>query len=239
MLTSQPFIPSTLNNNGLNLQCVFNIDDLPKGLIAQIRSQVDDLASYRQLILIGHGGKQLWQSMTANNPPANDPIDRFTLSVIDQWLEQFSPSINHHIVYPVDAANNAVVDLMALGELANWHHESPFKVGINTIWGPWFAYRAVVLIDSQFPTTPRLSPLSPCDSCSHKPCINSCPAKACNEYDFELNKCISYRKQDKSKCADTCLAREACPIQTQHRYPRSQINYHYRESLKIIHQYNL
>lgn len=231
----QSFKPEILNENGLNLQFVFNINELPPSIIEFLDKQVDELRQYRQLILIGHGGKALWKSLAETALVVENPIDSFTLDVVAKWLSALNSHIRSHVIYP----NNQSIDLVALGKLAGWHHESPFKVGINNNWGPWFAYRAVVLADSRFAITPPLSAPSPCIACTSTPCIKRCPADACGEAGLDIDKCIRYRKTPHSECASTCLARMSCPIQSQHRYAEAQMNFHYTESMKIINQYDL
>lgn len=235
MSVLQPFKPETLNDNGLNLQFVCNIDALPTHLIEHLEKHIEALDHYRQLILIGHGGKQLWKSLTGSASKNENPIDNFTLDVVNTWLNTSHTSTYSHVIYP----DSQSIDLIALGALAGWHHESPFKVGINSIWGPWFAYRAVILADSHFAITPPFTAPSPCSACQDKPCIKSCPAEACNEERMDINKCIRYRKTHNSKCAKTCLARISCPVQPQHRYAEAQMDFHYTESMKIINQYDL
>ncbi len=235
MSALQPFKPAILNDNGLNLHCVFEISALPPALIENLAMQVEALHQYHQLILIGHGGTQLWQSLAETLSIANNPIDNFTLNVVAKWLKTSHPLTCSHTTYPI----NQSIDLVALGKLAGWHHESPFRVGINSIWGPWLAYRAVVLANSHFPITQPHTASSPCSACTHKPCIKSCPPEACNEQELDIDKCIRYRKTKLSLCAKTCLARISCPVQAQHRYTEDQMNFHYTESMKIINQYDL
>ena len=232
----QPFKPEQLNDSGLNLQFVINIDDLPSSIKEQLGRQVDPLHRYRQLVLIGHGGKTLWRALAESRGAAKeDPIDHFTVDVISNWLNRFHANIHSQVIYPTSKD----IDLITLGELAGWHHDSPFKSGINNIWGPWFAYRAVILADSHFAITPPQKAPSPCTTCSEKICISSCPAEACSEQGLDINKCIRYRRTPNSKCAKTCLARISCPVQVQHQYTETQLDFHYTESMKIINQFDL
>ncbi|UZE97052.1 hypothetical protein [Alkalimarinus alittae] len=232
--------PKRLNDNGLNVQCVFNINELPIGIIKPLSEKIEEFHKYSQLILVGHRGKLLWASLpnadSLTDAPANsNPIDSFTIETVSMWLTTTHPNLSFRVIYP----GNPPVNLIALGKLAGWHHESPFKVGINNHWGSWFAYRSVILANSDFAITQPLASTSPCSTCKHKICIDHCPAAACNEGELELNKCISYRKSANSQCSRTCLARVSCPVKSEHRYTEPQLNYHYTESMKIINLYNL
>ncbi len=58
----QTFDNELLNSAGLNRHAIFNIDDLPVEIVAPIRASCVSVQSYRQLIMIGHAGRTLWQS---------------------------------------------------------------------------------------------------------------------------------------------------------------------------------
>lgn len=218
-----------LNEAGLNLQAIFNINDLPAELAGEIRRRFDPESQYCQLILIGHGGKGLWASVQASGICSENPIDDFSIEKVGHCLAGH----RHAIIYPAKDS----VGLQALGKLAGWHHASPFMVGINAAWGSWFAYRAVALSDTDFATTAPQHTASPCEQCRDRLCIASCPARALSAEFFDLQKCIAYRKQPDSRCRTTCLARISCPVGAEHRYCNEQIGHTYTISLRMIEQF--
>jgi ferredoxin len=235
MSERSPFPDSLLNKNGLNLQAIFDVAALPEN----IRSKLT--AESGQLILIGHAGKRLWAAVQAAEQPGSDPIDDFTVATIHRWFADFLPGKRYQILYPGDQP----IGLQALGKLAGWHQPSPFMVGIDSKWGSWFAYRAVILADTNFQPSPAVDrapqevPLgrnSPCDSCPSKVCISSCPAGALDSAEFSLQKCLAYRKQPNSKCQFTCLARVSCPVGREHQYSEEQLHHTYSISLRHITQ---
>ena len=221
-----PFPDGPLNRQGLNRQAVFDVADLP----ADIRSNL--AADSGQLILIGHGGKRLWDAVKAAGQPTGNPIDDFTVTTLERWFADFLPGKHYQILYPGDQP----IGLQALGKLAGWHQPSPFMVGIDREWGSWFAYRAVVLADTNFQPTSAVERSNPCDSCPSKVCISSCPAGALNEAEFSLAKCLAYRQQPDSKCRFTCLARVSCPVGSEHQYSEEQLHHTYSISLRYITQ---
>lgn len=229
-------IPSALlNRAGLNCHAVFDIASLSPEVRELLIARCPQAASYRQLILIGHGGSAFWQALQASGSDLtrNDsahPVDAFTVSTVQQFLHTEHAGVAHEIVYP----GSYTVSLQELGKLAGWHHPSPFMVGINSTFGSWFAYRAVVLADTDLPATTPLQTESPCASCVAKPCISSCPAQALDDGQFQLNKCVSYRQQTDSLCKNTCVARTSCPVGGEHRYSDAQIHYHYGRSMRVI-----
>jgi len=222
----QPFPAAVLDRCGLNRQHVFNVADLP----AEVSVTLGETALYRQLILIGHAGKTLWQCVKAAHIGGANPIDDYSVQAIERCFAEHLPRNRYRIIYP----GNHPVGLQQLGKLAGWHHAAPFMVGIDPVWGSWYAYRAVVLADTGFCPSQAVDRNSPCTSCHAKPCITACPAGAMDGGSFALEKCITYRKRGESQCKHTCLARTACPVGSEHRYDDEQMRHSYSISLAMI-----
>lgn len=224
---------AALDKAGLNLQAVFDIDALPESIRAEIHNRYDPTRLYRQLILIGHGGRAMWDAVQAASVPSLHPIDDFSKRAAEQWFLDQCPGKAHEIIFP----GNDRIGLQALGRLAGWHHDSPLRVGINDRWGTWYAYRVVMLADSDFEPTPPAETSSPCETCDNGPCIATCPASAVSRDNYALDLCVSYRKQPNSPCATRCIARIACPAGVEHRYKDEQIQHTYSISLETIRKY--
>jgi epoxyqueuosine reductase len=221
----------SFNAAGLNLQAVFNLDELPPELGAALRA-CGNGHHYRQLIVLGHAGTALWDAVKADGVASDHPIDDFTVKIFQQWAAEHLAGSDYQIVYPGDA----LIGLQSLGKLAGWHHDSPLMLGINDRWGSWFAYRAAVLTDSDFAPTPQLATASPCPQCLAQPCRTHCPAGALDGEKFSLPKCAAFRLQPASPCQNLCLARLACPVASQHRYDAEQIRHTYSISLRWLRQ---
>ena len=221
---------SKLQQQGLNLQAVFDISTLPAEFLSQLQQQCADLGQYRQLILLGHGGRTMWQQLQQSDIQSDNPVDDYSIQCVQQFFAHEQPQQQYKIVYPGDYR----IGLQQLGDLAGWHHPSPFWVGVNHHWGSWYAYRIVVLADSDFHITPTVQSQSPCETCADKPCISICPAEAVSEKYFDVKQCSSYRLQNDSNCSHQCLSRLRCPVGKEHRYSREQIEYHYGVSYQTI-----
>lgn len=228
MSERQVFPAALFDQAGLNRQHVFAIDALPEA----IRSTLGDTENFRQLILLGHGGKRLWACVQAAGMVDEHPIDDYVVQTVAQIFAEHFADQKYRIVYPGDGP----VGLQQLGKLAGWHHPSPFMVGIDDEWGSWFAYRAVILADTDFLPFYAVDRSNPCPSCSERPCISVCPAAALANGEFALDKCIAYRRQDGSACQYTCLARSACPVGSEHHYSEAQLRHTYGISLRMIRQ---
>lgn len=223
------FPAAVLADAGLNRQHVFDLAALP----ADLRAPLGDTAGLRQLILLGHGGRRLWECVRRSGIVGEHPIDAYTIATVDRCFAEHLPACRYRIVYPGDAP----LGLQSLGQLAGWHHRSPFMVGIDQEWGSWSAYRAVILVDSDFAPSPVVDRGHPCPTCRQPPCIAACPADALAEGQFSLEKCSRYRLQPDSPCATGCLARQACPVGAEHRYDAAQIRHSYARSLLMLEQY--
>ena len=230
METFQTFDNTLLNNAGLNRQAVFNIDDLPADITAPIKSSG---GPGRQLILIGHAGRQLWDSIKASGVDSENPIDNFTIHTVRHWFAQYQAHNSYEILYP----GPHPIGLQRLGQLAGWHHATPFMVGIDPQWGSWYAYRAVVVADTRFAPTRPIENAHPCNACHHRICIASCPAGALDGGQLDLGTCVAYRKQAGSRCKATCVARVSCPVGREHRYSDEQIHHSYSISMRVIEKY--
>jgi len=224
---------TALNDAGLQLQAVFDLDQLPAEMAAALRSRFDPAQRQRQLILVGHGGRALWEAVKASGIRSENPIDDFSVRTVGQWFARQFPGRTCQVIYPGDIP----VDLQALGRIAGWHHASPFMLGINQEWGTWFAYRVVLLADTDLEPTRSVSGESPCVRCADRPCVAACPAGAMNGGSFALDTCIGYRRQASSRCKATCVARVSCPVGSAHRYGEEQMRHAYSISLRDIERH--
>ena len=224
---------AALDAVGLNLHAVFALDQLPDALRDALRNECDAARNYSQLLLIGNGGRAMWQAILREGGRSADPIDDFSVRAVRRWLAAQASGRSYEIVYP----GERLVGLQSLGECAGWHFASPFMVGINERWGTWFAYRVAVLADTDFEPTRPVPGESPCTACRPRPCVSACPGKAIEDSGFNLADCVRYRLRPDSACQTTCMARLACPVRAEHRYDDEQIRPAYAISLRFIEQY--
>lgn len=222
-----------LAEQGLNLQAVIPVSALPKALCDTISAAGYDLGGNKQLLFVGHAGRAFWQQLSAGRRHDHNPVDEFTRQQINRWFEQCQPNSEYQWLYP----GHRLIPLQQLGVLAGWHFPSPFMVGVNSRWGSWYAYRAVILADTQFPETEKPQWHSPCVDCLDKPCIAACPASAVSAAGLDLGRCSAFRLEADSPCQYSCLARLSCPVGRQYKYSQEQIHYHYQQSLITLKEY--
>jgi hypothetical protein len=226
-MSERPRLPvASLDAAGLNRQHVFDLGDLPADVVATF----GDVAGFRQLILLAHGGRRLWDCVLAAGDGGRHPVDDYVRGVVHGWSAATLAGRRTRLLYPGEAP----VPLQRLGKLAGWHRPAPFMVGVDPEWGPWWAYRAALLADSDFCPSPPVDRASPCAGCAARPCIAACPAGAMDDGRFALETCLAFRRRAASPCAFTCLAREACPVGAEHRYDAAQLRHSYGQSLALV-----
>ena len=162
---------------------------------------------------------------------------------------------------PVSQYSDAVhhAPLQKLGQLAGCHQPSPLGTGIHPHWGLWYAYRALIWLPMQKlddahneapdnvagsnATRAEAQGIARpetdiCVACVSKACVSACPGNALTYGSApDMSACAGYRMKAGSSCADRCLARQACPVNTQQQYPREQVSYHYRKALASLQAY--
>ncbi len=197
----------------------------------------------QSLLLIGNTGPLMWKLMPQRYFEQKHPVDQYATDCVTRMLSAKCSDQRWSLLFPNNTDVN--VPLQTLGALAGWHCPSPLGIGINPRHGLWFAYRAVVAIDSEFDESDLTAndiavseSESPCLSCPDKPCLSACPADAVSiSTSPNMKACVAYRCEPQSSCASSCLARLACPIASEHRYTEEQIAFHYDRSLLSARQW--
>lgn len=159
------------------------------------------------------------------------PLNEYTASTIEsvmrETLFRAVPDARHWIGY----AHTTQPRPLPMVRLAAWTglaQTSPSGLAIHSLYGPWIALRAMVLIESAVPFAH--APLS------HHPCVG-CPAPCMvqlrraqrgEEHGGSAPQSQGLVLPQLSHRARSWLAvREACPIGSELRYSAEQISYHY------------
>ena len=221
-----------LENRGMNLRAIICVDDFDRELQkawdqAGISTHPND-----RLVLLGMAGSSLWHFLKENNRLGDDRFDEFSTETSLEVSRLFWGDQSPRIIYP----GNTLIPLQQIGRSLGWGAPSPLGLDINPQYGPWFAYRAAFLTQSQLPVTNAFRIRhSPCDSCVEKPCISNCPASALRSDALpDLNGCVSRRIEDQTGCGLVCRSRLSCPVGREWRYCEEHLAYHGERSLQSL-----
>lgn len=210
---------------GFNLFSVLGRDE-----IRAIRG----LEWHGSLILVGNAGPDMWRNIPREYFDRQHPVDDFARDTVHRLMTRYAGDESWKLLFPGEDSPS----LISLGKIAGWHFDSPLGSGINSNAGLWFAYRAVVALAADLPSTSYAAGDSPCLSCESRACVQNCPSEAVSfDRSPDLQRCLTHRTQPDSSCAKTCVARLSCPVAPQFRYDDSQLHYHYRRALPALLQW--
>jgi len=196
---------------------------------------------YRTALVLVSAGPDFWRGFRASLAPGAavpDPtahaLDRYTEAVVEALadaLRAADPGLC--TVYPFHHARQVLGFARLLGD-ASWLGAAPFGVQVEPQAGPWWALRGALLTGLDWPPDPpsAAGAESPCIRCP-APCVTACPAGAVSKAGLDWHACAPFRLGGPT-CAETCLARLACPVAPHLRYDADAIAHHYRASLREL-----
>lgn len=181
------------------------------------------------VLLIGVTGGAMWAHferwrMGEADQGGTDPLDRWSKIVIDEIARR----VGAEPCYPSDAPYQP---FQRWAMQAEGLEPSPLGILIHPRFGLWHSYRGALMfraLDSAV-ETPVRSEVHPCDSCSGKPCLSTCPAGAITADGFDVAGCRGHlvTPPGQGGCMlGGCLARNACPVGAEYRYPQAQLRFH-------------
>jgi hypothetical protein len=190
------------------------------------------LAGARAAALVGSGGRGFFERFAAGSPEASDgaphPLDRFTKRVADAAAADALASLGvaHATYFPFDWAEPRI-PFQRLGRAAGLGGPGPLGLQIHPVYGPWWAYRALVIVDRALPSRPPVG--DGCAGCA-APCVAACPAHAVARTGFAVGACHA-RRLAAEPCRLSCAARIACIRGPEHRYADAELAFHMAASM--------
>lgn len=175
------------------------------------------------LVLVGNAGPAMWERFSAERDPAQCEMDEWTRATISKM----AMSLNAKAVFPFDAPFQP---FQRWARSSGAGFISPLGLNIHPEFGLWHAFRAALCfidkIDFPNPATEQ----SPCDTCTGKPCLTTCPVSAFNGEIYDTIACSTHLASAAgTTCMQKgCLARLACPVGQEYYYPPDQIQFHMR-----------
>ena len=212
-----------LNKLGLNLIAIEKVGNLSSEFQDSLRKNQIGFDLQDSIILLAHGGEELWRQLPHPIHEDDDPIDNFSLRAMREFADSVIDG-ECKILFPL---TDYLLPLQKLSRELNLSRPSPLGLDISQNFGVWFAFRGMLITKRDIPSLVPRPFESPCLTCKSQECANACPVGAVKlNSSFEIKTCADYRFSDGSACADKCLARLACPYQSEHRYEILQTQYH-------------
>lgn len=176
------------------------------------------------VVMIGNAGGALWEAFAATvpEPAGRDPLDDWTKTV----LAPVAARLGARPVYPSDGPPYMPFQRWAMR--AEPVSPSPLGVLIHPEYGLWHAYRAAFLFPEKLALPPRAAAASPCESCAERPCLSTCPVGAFSEVRYDVPACAGHVHTPEGRACrgGGCLARAACPVGPDWRYPAAAGAFH-------------
>ncbi len=197
-------------------------------------------------IVIGSGGRAFWQkykaqcaTRTQGITKTKHPLDQYTKRLIESTLSPLLKRLEfrYRFVFPFEFFTGVPLSFAHLANAANLSAPSNLGIQIHQEYGPWIAFRCVILLETRLPlrTAPEGPTFSPCPNCPGRPCILACPAKAITAHEGQnYDKCSEHRLGSLTNCIERCDARYACIYGQEHRYTTDQLRFHQQASLSSI-----
>ncbi len=179
----------------------------------------------RTLVLLGNLGGSLWRVFSAapefgDGQP--DPMNRWSSRVVGDLAE----ALGGRAVFPFGGP--PYHPFLGWARRAEGLGASPLGMLIHPEFGLWHAYRGAIALRQSLHLPPVLVAPVPCDSCEEKPCLTACPVDAFTASGYDVAACSAHlRSVVGGDClSGGCLARRACPVGAEHRYPAPQAAFH-------------
>jgi ferredoxin len=177
----------------------------------------------KSIVLLGNVGGSIWPAFTEwrEHHDGPDPLDTWSKALIRPLAEQLGATA----YFPSDPPWQPFQQWAMKAEGLK---PSPLGILIHPEFGLWHGYRGAL----GFPFAVEMSEEEadhPCESCTEKPCLSSCPVNAVSLSGFDIPRCRTYLGSDAGEATcmiSGCAARNACPVGARYRYPREQLRFH-------------
>jgi hypothetical protein len=190
----------------------------------------DLLAGAAGALILGSGGPTFFERFDGG-PEATDgapnPLDRYTERVVTGAAGDALDSRGSAHVVHFPFGVRPLIPFQRLGRAAGLGGPGPLGLQIHPTFGPWWAYRGLLVLDRPLPTAPP--PGDGCAGCD-APCVAACPAGAVARGGFDVVACHA-RRLVAEPCRLSCAARIACVRGPAHRYRDAELAFHMRASM--------
>lgn len=193
---------------------------------------IADAIAPHGLMVMGHDGARVligtdaaWWNVFTKSPEyrdqARDPVDHWSKRIIGQLASQLGTEAH----FPSDGPPYAPFIAWALGTGRFW--QSPTGMMIHDTAGLMISIRGALTLNRPLPAS--MPGVSPCETCTARPCVSACPVNALNaEAPYDVPACKAYLDTPAgTDCMSKgCKVRRACPISQRFARPKAQSAFH-------------
>lgn len=181
----------------------------------------------KSVVLLGNVGSDMWPAFVAGRRDEPNAMDRWTQRTLGALLPGLRARLGGvEAFYPFGGPPYHPFQRWAMK--AENVFPSPIGSLIHPEYGLWHAYRGALVLEQALDIPPHERSDNPCDTCSDKPCLVTCPVSAFSGGHYDIVSCANHMTTDAGKtCVDNhCRARRACPVGRQHAYNTEQSRFH-------------
>jgi len=210
-----------LRRHGFDLIHPFRVDWYD-GAVGRHERLPWDAGGESLAVLVGNT-RALWPRFTselAADPSLRrdgNPLDRYVETAFGEGLGALAPP--HEIVFAHEPPPRRL-PLQRLAVHTGFTPLSPGRLLAHPAYGPWFALRAVVIVDVEGPPGPAPEVGAPCAGCE-------APCRAAFEHACEVADARTDPALLRERWRPWLAVRDACPVGREHRYSEEQIRFHY------------
>ena len=193
--------------------------------------RVGELADMRTIVLAGMVGREGWNAFAAS-PEASDgfadPLDRWSRRLI----ESLARELGGRALFPFGGP--PFLPFQRWAQRAEPVHSSPIGLLIHPYYGLWHSYRGAIGFPEELAVPESVPVPSPCETCSGRWCLKTCPVGAFSEAGYDVAACAGHlRTAAGVDCmVEGCRARRACPVGAEHAYGPEQASFLMRAFLR-------
>ena len=171
--------------------------------------------------LVGNAGPAMWEVFEEARRDEPHPLNAWTRRVLGEIAAHFDAVA----IYPFTGP--PFLPFQRWAGRTGTIFASPMTPAIHPVYGTWFGLRGALL--SELPLAPSAPPAeNPCDACTAKPCLHTCPVGAIHSGDLDAVRCLDHLESPiGADCvAMSCRSRRVCPVGRDWAYPPAQSAFH-------------
>jgi hypothetical protein len=178
------------------------------------------------VVLLGNVGGSLWPAFSrwraGPGKGVASPLDTWSMELI----RPLADSLGGQAYFP---SERPWQPFQQWAMRAEGLRASPLGVLIHPEYGLWHGYRGAIGFAERIGRASTLFTSHPCDDCADKPCLKTCPVGAVKRNSFEVATCRTHIRSAAGQggcMVAGCIARNACPVGAEYRYPPEQLRFH-------------